>query len=211
MAISHDDLPAPRLPATVAPDGEGEANLDPLTHEPGAHPVGVGVGAAGVGTIGALLGSVAGPVGMLVGTIAGAFAGAVVGKDTAEAVNPTEGTDRTAAAAGEFVAPVLPPSTPPPEPEPVAEPIFSSPAPPPPAPARPRLQRIVLAGRAAAVAAAATPGENLAPLEVTAQDAYPEGGVREAAYFRYLERQRSGSPGNETDDWTAAEREVLRG
>lgn len=197
MAVSHDDLPAPQPPATVRPDGEGEANLDPLTHEPGAHPVGVGVGAAGVGTIGALLGSVAGPVGMLVGTVVGALAGAVVGKDTAESVNPTEGTGKTGAAPGEFVTPVTTPPAPPP-PEPMAEPAT---------PARSRLQRIVLAGRTVPAAEATTPP----PLEVTAHDAYPEGNVRETAYFRYLERQRTGQPGDELDDWTTAEREVLRG
>ncbi len=206
MAASDTDLPIPQPPLNVRPDGgEGEANLDPLTHEPGAHPVGVGVGAAGVGTIGALLGSVAGPVGMLVGTVVGALAGAVVGKDTAESVNPTEGTGKIEAAAGEFVTPVTPPRIPPPEP--MAEPAFS--AAPSPAPTHPRLRKIVLSGRSAPTAAA--PVAIPLPLEVTAHDAYPEGSVRETAYFRYLERLRTGLPGNEVDDWTAAEREVLRG
>ncbi len=36
------------------------------------------------------------------------------------------------------------------------------------------------------------------------------GTVRTAAYYRYLDRLESGQPGNELDDWTAAEREIVR-
>jgi hypothetical protein len=71
---------------TVAPD----ANRDPITSAPGAHPVGVGVGAAAAGTTGALIGSVAGPVGTAVGAVIGAVAGGLAGKGVAEAVNPTD-------------------------------------------------------------------------------------------------------------------------
>ncbi len=67
-----------------------DANLDPLTGAPGAHPVGVGMGAAGGGATGAVLGAVvAGPIGAAVGAVAGTLAGGVAGKLTAEAVNPT--------------------------------------------------------------------------------------------------------------------------
>ncbi len=81
-----------------------DANRDPITNEPGAHPVGVGVGTAVGGAVGgaalgaaastaaagAALGSAAGPVGTAVGVVAGGIIGAVVGKRAAERVNPTE-------------------------------------------------------------------------------------------------------------------------
>ena len=67
-----------------------DANRDPLTGAPGAHPVGVGTGAAGGGAAGAFIGAVvAGPIGAAVGAVAGAVAGGIVGKGAAEAVNPT--------------------------------------------------------------------------------------------------------------------------
>ena len=65
-------------------------NLDPLTKEPGAHPLGTGVGAAvGGAAAGAVLGTFAGPAGALVGAVAGAVAGGLGGKAAAESVNPT--------------------------------------------------------------------------------------------------------------------------
>jgi hypothetical protein len=68
-----------------------DANRDPLTGEPGAHPVGTGVGAAGGGTMGAVIGgAVGGPVGAVVGAAVGGIAGALAGKGIAEGVNPTE-------------------------------------------------------------------------------------------------------------------------
>ncbi len=84
-----------------APDAV-DANRDPITGAPGAHPVGSGVGAAvggtagGVGTgvaIGAMAGAVGGPVGVAVGaaigTIVGGVVGGLAGKGVAEHVNPT--------------------------------------------------------------------------------------------------------------------------
>jgi phage tail tape-measure protein len=67
----------------------GDANRDPLTGAPGAHPVGVGVGTAGGAATGAAIGAVAGPVGSAVGAVVGGVAGGLVGKGAAEAVNPT--------------------------------------------------------------------------------------------------------------------------
>jgi hypothetical protein len=64
-------------------------NPDPITGEPGAHPVGTGVGAAGGAAAGAVLGSVAGPVGTVIGGAVGAVAGGLAGKGAAESVNPT--------------------------------------------------------------------------------------------------------------------------
>ena len=68
----------------------GDANRDPITKEPGAHPVGTGAGAAGAGAAGAAIGgAVGGPVGAVVGAAVGAVAGGLAGKGAAEAVNPT--------------------------------------------------------------------------------------------------------------------------
>ncbi|MDB5892697.1 MAG: hypothetical protein JWQ88_228 [Rhodoferax sp.] len=68
---------------------ERNQNLDPITDEPGAHPVGTGVGAAGGGMAGAAAGAIAGPIGAAVGLVAGAVIGGLAGKATAEGVNPT--------------------------------------------------------------------------------------------------------------------------
>jgi hypothetical protein len=67
-----------------------DSNPDPLTGAPGAHPIGVGAGAAGGAATGAAIGTaVAGPVGTVVGGAIGAVAGGLAGKGVAEAVNPT--------------------------------------------------------------------------------------------------------------------------
>lgn len=67
-----------------------DANRDPLSGAPGAHPVGVGVGSlAGGAAAGAAAGTVAGPVGTLIGAAAGAIVGGLAGKGVAERINPT--------------------------------------------------------------------------------------------------------------------------
>jgi uncharacterized protein (TIGR02284 family) len=66
-----------------------DLNRDPITDEPGAHPVGTGVGAAGGAVAGAAAGTVAGPVGTMVGGVIGAVIGGLAGKAAAEAINPT--------------------------------------------------------------------------------------------------------------------------
>ena len=69
----------------------GSSNLDPITGEPGAHPVGTGVGAAAGGmAAGAAAGTVAGPVGTVIGAAVGAVVGGLAGKGVAESVDPTE-------------------------------------------------------------------------------------------------------------------------
>ena len=66
------------------------ANPDPITGEPGSHPVGTGVGSAGGAAAGAAVGSiVGGPVGALVGGVAGAVIGGGAGHAAGEAANPT--------------------------------------------------------------------------------------------------------------------------
>jgi len=81
--------------------GEEQAlsqHRDPLTGAPGAHPVGVGIGAVAGGAAagfatGAVVASVAGPIGTAVGgavgAAIGAIAGGLAGKGIAESINPT--------------------------------------------------------------------------------------------------------------------------
>ncbi len=70
-------------------DSSRDNNPDPITGEPGAHPVGTGLGAAGGGATGAAIGAVGGPVGMAVGAVIGAVAGGLAGKGVAEMIDPT--------------------------------------------------------------------------------------------------------------------------
>ncbi|WP_284615373.1 hypothetical protein [Aquabacterium humicola] len=69
---------------------DADANRDPLSGAPGAHPVGTGIGAAvgGMAT-GAAIGTTAGPVGTAIGAAAGAIVGGLAGKAIAEQVDPT--------------------------------------------------------------------------------------------------------------------------
>jgi hypothetical protein len=67
-----------------------DENRDPITDEPGAHPVGAGVGAAvGGAAAGATAGMAAGPVGTVVGAVAGGVAGGLAGKEIAEQIDPS--------------------------------------------------------------------------------------------------------------------------
>lgn len=67
-----------------------EANRDPVTGAPGAHPVGVGLGTAlGGAAAGAALGVVAGPVGSIAGAVVGGVLGGLGGKAVAETLDPT--------------------------------------------------------------------------------------------------------------------------
>ena len=67
-----------------------EAHEDPLTGAPGAHPVGVALGATGGAAAGAAVGAVGGPMGVAVGAAVGGLAGGLAGKGAAETVNPTD-------------------------------------------------------------------------------------------------------------------------
>ena len=72
-------------------------NLDPISGEPGAHPVGTGLGTAagaaagiaGAVAAGAAAGTVVGPAGTIAGAVIGGVIGAYAGKGAAEEVNPT--------------------------------------------------------------------------------------------------------------------------
>jgi hypothetical protein len=68
---------------------ERDAHLDPLTQEPGSHPLGTAAGSAAGAAAGAALGSAAGPAGTIVGGTIGAIAGGIAGHKVAENVNPT--------------------------------------------------------------------------------------------------------------------------
>lgn len=71
-------------------DHDVDANRDPLTGAPGAHPVGTGLGAViGGAAAGAAAGTVVGPVGTVVGAAVGAVVGGLAGKGVAEAIDPT--------------------------------------------------------------------------------------------------------------------------
>jgi hypothetical protein len=66
------------------------ANRDPITKEPGSHPVGTGIGSAGGAATGVVAGAaVGGPIGAVVGGAIGAVVGAAAGHAAGEAVNPT--------------------------------------------------------------------------------------------------------------------------
>ncbi len=71
-------------------DPTGHMNLDPLTDEPGSHPVGTGIGAAGGAAAGAAAGMMGGPVGAAIGAVVGAVVGGLAGKSAAESINPTD-------------------------------------------------------------------------------------------------------------------------
>jgi hypothetical protein len=71
-------------------DRNPDANRDPISGAPGAHPVGTGLGAiAGGAAAGAATGTVAGPLGTAVGAAVGAVVGGLAGKGVAEVVDPT--------------------------------------------------------------------------------------------------------------------------
>lgn len=75
----------------MAIDKKRDSNPDPITGEPGSHPVGVAGGGTGGALGGAAIGgAIGGPVGAAVGGAIGAVAGGLAGKGAAEAVNPTE-------------------------------------------------------------------------------------------------------------------------
>jgi hypothetical protein len=70
-----------------------DMNRDPISGEPGSHPLGTGVGSAGGAAAGAALGAPFGPIGMLVGGALGAVAGGAAGHTAGEAIDPTGETE----------------------------------------------------------------------------------------------------------------------
>lgn len=81
---------------TGSDHGRGkDANRDPITKTPGAHPIGTGIGAAAGGVAGAAAAGAAagtvvgGPVGTAAGLVVGAVVGGLAGKAVAEKIDPT--------------------------------------------------------------------------------------------------------------------------
>lgn len=68
-------------------------NRDPITCEPGSHPVGTGAGALAGGAAGAAAGAAGGPVGAGIGAAAGAVLGGLGGKAAGEKFNPTHSSE----------------------------------------------------------------------------------------------------------------------
>lgn len=67
-----------------------DTNPDPITNEPGSHPVETGVGTAAGGiAAGAAGGAIAGPVGAAVGAVVGGVLGGLAGKEVGEQIDPT--------------------------------------------------------------------------------------------------------------------------
>ncbi len=179
-ADTHSAEEAAALPATP-PSIPEAANADPLTGEAGAHPVGVGLGAAATGVVGAALGAIAGPAGVIAGTAAGALAGGLLGKQAAEAVNPTH------------------------EPEVVATNVASAGSTAEPSASSNELENAEVEAPTRPHKIAMPQSTT-----IIARTSYPEGNVRVAAYYRYLHRHEQGLGGDEIDDWVEAEKQVLR-
>lgn len=69
---------------------KGSRNADPISDEPGAHPIETGIGAAVAGAASGLVaGAVAGPMAAAVGVAFGAVAGGYAGKSIGEKIDPT--------------------------------------------------------------------------------------------------------------------------
>jgi len=69
---------------------KGSRNPDPITDQPGSHPIETGIGAAVAGAASGLaVGAVTGPVGAAVGAAVGAIAGGLAGKGVGEIIDPT--------------------------------------------------------------------------------------------------------------------------
>lgn len=80
----------PKHPRPEVDYDENPAHRDPITGEPGSHPVGSGLGAAGGGAAGAAIGgALGGPGGAIVGALAGGLTGGLAGKGIAEKVDPS--------------------------------------------------------------------------------------------------------------------------
>lgn len=73
----------------MSEEARQDLNADPISGQPGSHPVGTGVGAAGGAAAGAAIGAIGGPLGALIGGAIGAVIGGGAGKAAAEAFDPT--------------------------------------------------------------------------------------------------------------------------
>jgi hypothetical protein len=68
----------------------GNRNADPITNEPGSHPIETGIGAAALGAVAGMAGgAIGGPVAAAIGTAVGAVAGGYAGRGLGEYIDPT--------------------------------------------------------------------------------------------------------------------------
>ena len=67
---------------------QADLNADPITGEPGSHPVETGIAGTGGAVIGAAIGAIGGPLGMVIGGAMGAMAGGLAGSAAGEAIDP---------------------------------------------------------------------------------------------------------------------------
>jgi hypothetical protein len=80
----------PTLPTNFEIAENQSRHLDPITDEPGAHPVTTGIGAAGGGATGAAIGvAMGGAAGGVIGAVIGAVAGGLGGSSVGESIDPT--------------------------------------------------------------------------------------------------------------------------
>jgi hypothetical protein len=69
---------------------KGNRNADPITNEPGSHPIETGIGAAAAGAVSAIaVSAVAGPMATAIGAALGAVVGGYAGKGVGELIDPT--------------------------------------------------------------------------------------------------------------------------
>ena len=85
----HDNINRDEI-KNMSKESKEDLNADPITGEPGSHPIGTGIGGVGGAAAGAAIGSVAGPLGTLIGGAIGAIVGGSAGKAAAEAIDPTQ-------------------------------------------------------------------------------------------------------------------------
>ncbi len=84
----HDNIDRDEV-KHMSKESKEDLNADPITGEPGSHPVGTGVGGVGGAAAGAAIGTMAGPLGTLIGGAIGAVVGGGAGHAAAEAIDPT--------------------------------------------------------------------------------------------------------------------------
>ena len=235
MNSDSSDDPTPAA-TPVAHHADEAKHPDPITGEPGAHPVGVGVGAIGAGLAGAAIGAIAGPLGALVGAAIGAVAGGIAGHEVASADDePVSLADQSvstetapdAALSAEGMAgsqtggvpgTVL-----------SSSPVLGIPAPSVEEPAGQFHEAFTTTTWQEAVtedqvtgnddtAKEMTPEMESSPVDegatvqgLTAGETFNSEEIfRLAAYFRFLHRQTTVEPGDALGDWITAEREVVK-
>ncbi len=224
-----EDTTDPVVTEAPAPEhAPASAHPDPITGEPGAHPVGVGVGALGAGAAGAAIGSIGGPIGMLIGAAIGAVAGGLAGKEVAtssgESAAEAERTainEPTSTIAADMSTPISMGSVPGEGFRAMGGAGFAGDA-----EMLSTGTHEVSAGLAESVeddalptpTHAAIPGaagfqapvvSETAPLASTPMPQSGEEAVQVSAYYHYLSRTATGEPGDAMGDWLEAEREMM--